>query len=846
MPASDQTVKVTLVAVATPLVKGMGEASGAATKLGKDLDGAGAKAKGMESGLAGSSAALKGMAAGAAAVAGTALVAFMRDAVTEAGNLEQSVGGVDAVFGSSAKTIHDFGQGASEAVGLSRNAFNELATVTGALLKNSGIKDFSNETLRLTERAADVSATFGGTAREAVESFNAALKGEYNPIEKYGVKLSEAAVNAALAAKGLDGLKGAALEQAKAQERVNLIMAQTADHAGRFASEANTLQGQQQRLTAAWQDAKAELGQSLLPVLTRSAEAMKDGVSAVVAAASAWNELPGPVQSAVVAMSALVLLRGPLNGAIGGLVTLGGQARSVVSGLSEALGYAAESAARAGGGLRGAAAGVQTFAGGIPKVKLSAADAAIAVVAVAAAANELAQAIDQANKVDPSGLANSLARLGAEAESANNGLGKLFQTSGLMAKDLQSGKDALDAFALSAQVALGNNFGDQIDRLTSFGTAGKKFDEQVRQMDAALAQMVSSGNAQGAIDAYERLMAAAARANAEGANIPIDEIAGKFTVYRGALDNAAGGNTGLEGSALESAAAVKQQEDALAKTQQALDKYIQSLVSAGLAVLSTRDATRNMLDALADVDAQIAKNGTTLDINTAAGRENQAVLDGIARNALNLADAIYKETGSEEAFRGSLAASRDSLVQTGIRFGMSQAQAEAYADSILRIPTSKHTNITTNAASAIGDVDRLQQRINSLRGNTIDIGVRYVDLNANPTSKAGGITRAAGGPVWGPGTTTSDSIPAWLSNGEYVVKAAAVAKYGLHFMDRVNSMRLASGGSVGAGSRGGDSAPLDPAAIRAALDGATLRLGPVDSITREVAATLLTAHSRSV
>ena len=62
MPASDQTVKVTLVAVAAPLVKGMGEASGAATKLGKDLDGAGAKAKGMESGLAGSSAALKGMA----------------------------------------------------------------------------------------------------------------------------------------------------------------------------------------------------------------------------------------------------------------------------------------------------------------------------------------------------------------------------------------------------------------------------------------------------------------------------------------------------------------------------------------------------------------------------------------------------------------------------------------------------------------------------------------------------------------------------------------------------------------------------------------------------------------
>ena len=85
----------------------------------------------MESSLAGSSAALKGMAAGAAAVAGTALVAFLRDTVRAAGDLEQSVGGVDAVFGRSAKKIHDFGKGSADAVGLSTNEFNRLATVTG-------------------------------------------------------------------------------------------------------------------------------------------------------------------------------------------------------------------------------------------------------------------------------------------------------------------------------------------------------------------------------------------------------------------------------------------------------------------------------------------------------------------------------------------------------------------------------------------------------------------------------------------------------------------------------------------------------------------------------------------
>lgn len=44
------------------------------------------------------------------------------------------------------------------------------------------------------------------------------------------------------------------------------------------------------------------------------------------------------------------------------------------------------------------------------------------------------------------------------------------------------------------------------------------------------------------------------------------------------------------------------------------------------------------------------------------------------------------------------------------------------------------------------------------------------------------------GSVLGPGTSTSDSILAALSNGEYVTKAAAVSKYGTSFMDSVNSM----------------------------------------------------------
>ena len=57
-----------------------------------------------------------------------------------------------------------------------------------------------------------------------------------------------------------------------------------------------------------------------------------------------------------------------------------------------------------------------------------------------------------------------------------------------------------------------------------------------------------------------------------------------------------------------------------------------------------------------------------------------------------------------------------------------------------------------------------------------------------------------GGKVSGPGTGTSDSIPAMLSNGEYVIKADSVSKYGIDTFDALNAQKLANGGAVGLGS----------------------------------------------
>lgn len=73
-------------------------------------------------------------------------------------------------------------------------------------------------------------------------------------------------------------------------------------------------------------------------------------------------------------------------------------------------------------------------------------------------------------------------------------------------------------------------------------------------------------------------------------------------------------------------------------------------------------------------------------------------------------------------------------------------------------------------------------------------------------SSAFGKAFATGGSVDGPGTGTSDSIPAMLSNGEYVLNAQAVDRLGVPFLNGLNTGRLrgfASGGLVGSGGVAG-------------------------------------------
>lgn len=92
------------------------------------------------------------------------------------------------------------------------------------------------------------------------------------------------------------------------------------------------------------------------------------------------------------------------------------------------------------------------------------------------------------------------------------------------------------------------------------------------------------------------------------------------------------------------------------------------------------------------------------------------------------------------------------------------------------------------ARSVIAAINRIAAQ--KLAEALFDGGNGGFDLAGLVSSGLKKIGFASGGYVSGPGTSTSDSIPARLSAGEYVVRAEAVRRFGVAFLDAINGLRV--------------------------------------------------------
>jgi hypothetical protein len=251
---------------ATLLIKIITDASGSKKGLTE-------AATGFEKFQSGAKSALK-----PALAVGGALLALGVTAVGAASDTEQAMGSLDSVFGDSAKAVKSWAADSVEAVGLTEAQYATMASGIGAQLKNLGLSQ--DESLKGTKSlislGADLAATFGGDTEQAVGALAAALRGEADPAERYGLALNQTAVNAKLAEKGLKGLQGDALRTAKTQVILEMATQQAAGAVGQFGREADTAAGQTQRANAAWGQAMSDLGTALLPIVTAAASAFKD------------------------------------------------------------------------------------------------------------------------------------------------------------------------------------------------------------------------------------------------------------------------------------------------------------------------------------------------------------------------------------------------------------------------------------------------------------------------------------------------------------------------------------------------------------------------------------------
>jgi hypothetical protein len=226
-------------------------------------------------------------------------------------------------------------------------------------------------------------------------------------------------------------------------------------------------------------------------------------------------------------------------------------------------------------------------------------------------------------------------------------------------------------------------------------------------------------------------------------------------------------------------------------------------------------------------DAQL-KAGAALDLSTEAGRKNQAALDAIRDKALKAAAATFELTHSTDLAAKDVQKGRDDFIKFATQgLGMSATQAKALADNMGLVPKDVKTAIS------LSGVDTANSQLNNITGKVtvldkttakpvvkpyvdrstadatearIDQLARqrsvFITINAGLSDAAASLfagvqgvgatlfakKKASGGPIYGPGTGTSDDVPIWASNGEFMQKAAAVDKYGVAFMHAVNNL----------------------------------------------------------
>lgn len=256
------------------------------------------------------------------------------------------------------------------------------------------------------------------------------------------------------------------------------------------------------------------------------------------------------------------------------------------------------------------------------------------------------------------------------------------------------------------------------------------------------------------------------------------------------------GGQGFTGDVINAALAigqvtpeVREQEAAMKAAANAAKQYSDALAELN-GWLDKREALRGYDDALKTLTKSL-QNGFT--------RKDQENVDAFGRSIQRTYDTIQGRGRKAEFLQSTIASLKAMQSEAGPK---AQAVLQQLINKLKEIDrTAPEPKFKADPSPVTKAVAAAQAALRRLDGDTATTYIRTVRIGALGEQGAGparaddgGI--ATGGLVQGPGTGTSDSIPAWISNGEYVIKAAAVDKYGPSLLHSINAMRFANGGLV--------------------------------------------------
>lgn len=234
------------------------------------------------------------------------------EAVELASSTEESLNKVRVVFEESSGVIEAWAQNSATAMGISRQKTLEAAGTFGNLFNAMGLSrsESANLSKQVVQLASDLASFNNIKPEEALEKLRAGLVGEAEPLRTLGVNLSVATMESFAMKNGI-GEAGKELTDAeKIQARFGLILQQTTSAQGDFTRTSDSLANSLRQQKATQDDVKAQLGESLLPVMKEVTKIVRD-------ATSAFASLSPEMRTVILVISGLLLVAGPLLSIVG-------------------------------------------------------------------------------------------------------------------------------------------------------------------------------------------------------------------------------------------------------------------------------------------------------------------------------------------------------------------------------------------------------------------------------------------------------------------------------------------------------------------------------------------------